>query len=96
MQLLPCVARLVAHLTARGTTGSRRCNCERKMTHLRHIFVLFWGNAVCGNDGVCRGKPFQDVFFEAAPTLGRVVHPNKDAPLFGLECECYSSVGSRR
>ncbi|KAH9008160.1 hypothetical protein EDB83DRAFT_652993 [Lactarius deliciosus] len=88
MRLLRCVARLVAHPTGRGTTGSRWCNCERKMAHMRHIFVLFGGNAMCSDDGVCRGKPFQDVFLEAAPTLGRrrVVHPNKDAPLFGLEC----------
>ncbi|KAH9017967.1 hypothetical protein EDB84DRAFT_1520496 [Lactarius hengduanensis] len=51
------------------------------------------GNPVCSDDGVCRGEPFQDVFLEAAPTLKHVVHPNKDAPLFGLEYERWSRCG---
>jgi len=80
VQLLPGIARLVAHLAAHGIpialgTGSTRRNFARKTAHLQHVFAHFnAGNVVCGDDaGVGRSKPFPDVFLAAARTLGRAV-----------------------
>jgi len=83
VQLLPGVARLVAHLTAHGVpiaiaTGSVRRNFERKTAHLQHVFAHFGENVVCGDDGAGRGKPFPDVFLAAAHLLGRAVEPNEE------------------
>ncbi|KAH9987012.1 HAD-like protein [Russula compacta] len=82
MQLLPGVARLVAHLAAHGVplaiaTGSTRRNFERKTAHLQHAFAHFGAsNVVCSDDGAVRpgrSKPFPDVFLAAARSLGRAV-----------------------
>jgi len=90
VQLLPGVARLVAHLTAHGVpiaiaTGSVRRNYERKTKHLRDVFKHFGEHVVCGDDeGAGRGKPFPDVFLAAARTLGRSVGPNEDDGAAGV------------
>lgn len=88
MQLLPGVARLVAHLAAHGipiaiATGSVRRNFERKSAHLQHVFAHFGGHVVCGDDGVGRGKPFPDAFLAAARALGRAVGPNEQGDVVG-------------
>ncbi|KAI9448754.1 HAD-like protein [Lactarius psammicola] len=82
VQLLPGVARLVAHLAAHSVpiaiaTSSRRRNYERKTAHLQHVFGHFGEHVVCGDDGAGRGKPFPDVFLAAARALGRAVGPNE-------------------
>ena len=50
-----------------------------KTGHLGHIFDLFEGNVVCGDDdttGAMRGKPQPDIFLVAASQkLGRDVGP---------------------
>ena len=90
VQLLPGVARLVAHLADHAVsiaiaTGSARSSYERKTAHLQHVFARFFGeNVVCGDDdhdavGPGRGKPFPDVFLAAARKLGRDVGPYEDA-----------------
>jgi pseudouridine 5'-phosphatase len=88
VQLLPGVARLVAHLANHAVpiaiaSGSARRNFERKTAHLQHVFERFGENVVCGDDGDSvrpgRGKPCPDVFLAAARKLGRDVGPNEDA-----------------
>ena len=79
VQLLPGVARLVAHLAAHNVpiaiaTGSSRRNFALKTSHLQHVFAHFGSNVVCGSDdGAGRSKPFPDVFLAAARKLGRPV-----------------------
>jgi pseudouridine 5'-phosphatase len=79
VQLLPGVARLVAHLTAHNVpiaiaTGSSRRNFALKTSHLQHVFAHFGSNVICGSDdGAGRSKPFPDVFLAAARRLGRAV-----------------------
>jgi pseudouridine-5'-monophosphatase len=79
VQLLPGVARLVAHLAAHNVpiaiaTGSSRRNFALKTSHLQHVFSHFGSNVICGSDdGAGRGKPFPDVFLAAARRLGRTV-----------------------
>ena len=88
VQLLPGVARLVAHLANHAVpiaiaTGSARPNYERKTAHLQHVFARFGENVVCGDDHDVvmpgRGKPCPDVFLAAARKLGRDVGLNEDA-----------------
>ncbi|KAI9457903.1 HAD-like domain-containing protein [Russula earlei] len=83
VQLLPGVARLVAHLAAHGipisiATGSMRRSFHRKTAHLQHAFVHFGSNVVCGDDAAGRGKPFPDRLLAAARMLGRAVRPNEE------------------
>jgi pseudouridine-5'-monophosphatase len=79
VQLLPGVARLVAHLAAHNVpiaiaTGSSRRNFALKTSHLQHVFAYFGSNVICGSDdGAGRSKPFPDVFLAAARRLGRAV-----------------------
>jgi len=83
VQLLPGVARLVAHLVAHGVpiaiaTGSTRRNFDLKAAHLQHVFSHFGSDVVCGDDAAGRGKPFPDVFLAAARKLGRTVGANEE------------------
>ena len=79
VQLLPGVARLVAHLAAHNVpiaiaTGSSRRNFALKTSHLQHVFSHFGSNVICASDdGAGRSKPFPDVFLAAARKLGRAV-----------------------
>jgi len=80
VQLLPGVARLVAHLATHNVpiaiaTGSSRRNFALKTAHLQHVFRHFGAsNVICGSDhGAGRSKPFPDVFLAAARSLGRDV-----------------------
>ncbi|KAF8490317.1 HAD-like protein [Russula emetica] len=79
VQLLPGVARLVAHLAAHNVpiaiaTGSSRRNFALKTSHLQHVFAHFGLNVICASDdGAGRSKPFPDVFLAAARKLGRAV-----------------------
>jgi pseudouridine 5'-phosphatase len=79
VQLLPGVARLVAHLAAHNVpiaiaTGSSRRNIALKTSHLQHVFAHFGSNVICASDdGAGRSKPFPDVFLAAARKLGRAV-----------------------
>jgi pseudouridine 5'-phosphatase len=77
VQLLPGVARLVAHLAAHNVpiaiaTGSSRRKFGLKTSRLQHVFAHFGSNVICASDDAAgRSKPFPDVFLAAARKLGR-------------------------
>ncbi|GAA6012220.1 hypothetical protein JCM10207_002766 [Rhodosporidiobolus poonsookiae] len=74
---LPGVVRLVHHLRKHNVpmsvaTSSRRSMFDVKAAHLPHIYNIFQGNVVCGDDPALqgRGKPDPAIFIEAAKRLG--------------------------
>ncbi|KAH9058142.1 HAD-like domain-containing protein [Lactarius vividus] len=76
VELLPGIARLVAHLATHGVpiaiaTSSRRRKYEPKTAHLQHIFARFSERVECGDDGEGRGQPIPDA--ERAERARRLV-----------------------
>ena len=74
---LPGALKLLQHLHDHSipiaiATGSTRRKLPLKTSHLPHMFDLFDGHIVCG-DEIERGKPFPDIFLAAAARLGRRV-----------------------
>jgi pseudouridine-5'-monophosphatase len=74
---LPGVVKLVNHLHAHGipiavATSSHKDAYELKTCNNQDLFRLFGSNVICGDDArVKRGKPFPDIFLEAAKMLGQ-------------------------
>ncbi|KAI9457411.1 HAD-like domain-containing protein [Russula earlei] len=88
VQLLPGVARLVAHLAAHGVPIGIATGSVRQ----RHMFAHFGSNVVCGDDAAGRGKPFPDGLLAAARMLGRAVGPNEEG---GIVAEAEREVRAR-